>query len=1109
MGTHPRIIAARARHGRGGPTPGAPDERRRAETFGLLCASAVVCLGLFLVSTAKSAGTPQGDVLSFVEIAERLERKQVVNLNTAGSPDEIAPLLTNLTSDADRRFAAGKIFEYVQRQRPLQTVDSLSAIKVPEKEIEANPQLTSLRARLERARDEQETQATAGAGGAASQPAPISLTLLPQLGRLKPAFVVRTPAEFRKSLLFWSALYLAVFYAVHLLWVARGFRGDTLLLPVLHALSGLGLIMMASLSDPLRESLRFPNTASGVLMGGAVLAALSLFDYERSELRKLSFVPLALSFLLSALLIWLGTGPARSNAKVNLWGFQPVEVITRLLVLFLASYFAQNWEFLRVLREERARVPKMLGRFDIPRLFYVLPVVVGMILALGFFILQQDLGPALIMFCTFLVLYGVARHRAGMVVSGLAALIFSFYVSFKIGRPSTIGPRILMWLSPWDNAVAGGDQLAHSLWALATGGPFGTGLGMGQAGEPGVLPTSHTDLILPAVGEELGLVGLLTVFALYAVILHRSFHIALRAPGRYTFFLTLGLATNTALQIILITAGAFGLIPLSGVVSPLLSFGRTALVMNFAAFGIILAVSAHASAPEPNLVFRKPVKVFAAVAAVLALVILGKAAYVQMLAADELVVKRPRVLLAGRRADGSPNQDYLVNPRILKIMRLIPRGTIYDRNGIPLVTTDLAELEQKRQQLSPLAAFDQLRPDPDGRYRPFKGKIFHIIGGLESDREVNQRLRGYVDDRELLPLLRYRFRPTHPDYSNFTARDRSLRLTVDIRLQLRVADLLAERLRGTDKQGAAVILDPQSGELLASVSYPWPTSERASAERDADEDEAQPEFDLARHGLFPPGSTFKLVTAIAALREDPGYAAPDRTFRCGDLGDGYDGARFGRWVVHDVKKESAHGNVTMERGLVVSCNAYFGQLGAGIRAGALFDTASRLRIERLARPNTPERLSAQLGHAAYGQGEVLASPLSMARVAATLASGGVVPPDRLIFDQGVERAREPERLLPRDLATRLADYMHGVVTSPEGTARGRVSEVIAGKTGTAEIADKAHPHAWFIGFAPHQMSGGRRIAFSVIVVKGGWGGSQAAPIADDLVKAARAIGLIR
>ena len=165
-----------------------------------------------------------------------------------------------------------------------------------------------------------------------------------------------------------------------------------------------------------------------------------------------------------------------------------------------------------------------------PRLDYLLPVVIGMALVLLFFFLQKDLGPALVLACVFLALYGVARGRTTMVALGLLVLVGGFAVGYLVGYPATVVQRVQMWWSPWDNAVRGGDQIAHALWALATGARFGTGLGLG---DPRAVPAGHTDLILSAVGEELGLAGLAgRVRACRPRSRYRALRIALRRARR-------------------------------------------------------------------------------------------------------------------------------------------------------------------------------------------------------------------------------------------------------------------------------------------------------------------------------------------------------------------------------------------------------------------------------------------------------------------------------------------------------------------------------------------------------------------------------------------------
>ena len=197
----------------------------------------------------------------------------------------------------------------------------------------------------------------------------------------------------------------------------------------------------------------------------------------------------------------------------------------------------------------------------------------------------------------------------------------------------------------------------------------------------------------------------------------------------------------------------------------------------------------------------------------------------------------------------------------------------------------------------------------------------------------------------------------------------------------------------------------------------------------------------------------------------------------------------------------------MNKGVVVSCNAYFAQLGTyKVGAEALHATADAFGIA-VANPNTPAKLKDALPQASYGQGQVVASPFQLARVAATIANNGVMPFGRWVTDDSNPRVEPDRTVLQPDLARTLGQYMRSVVTSGTGRSVAGAPVPIAGKTGTAELA-KGASHAWFIGFAPYNATG-RRIAFAVLVENGQYGGSAAAPIAADVMGAANELGLFK
>ena len=1029
----------------------------------MLLAALAVATGLHFVYQAKSG--------PLAEVDRGLAAKTLVNLNALGAREDLLPPLSIIPDQRQREQTAQKLYFL---------------------------------------------------SGGISNVGAIHTALTPEQFRyLKPVFTVRRPADFRTAFYRWVAVFFGIFLLVHIVWSLRGFGGDQTFMPSVLLLSGIGLILMISLRDPVRDRMLFADFAQGVAAGCVVLAVASMLDFERLA-GRLSFVPLLASFVLSVLLIVFGTGPGTSDAKVNLFGFQPVELIRLLLVFFLAGYFGRRWDVLRHARETRPSLAALTRRFDIPPVEYILPAAVSVALAVAFFFLQKDMGPALVFACLFLMLYGIARGSATVPLAGLAVLGFGFLFGYLAGVPRTVRARVSMWLSPWDNLVHGGDQLAHSLWAFATGGPKGTGIGLG---DPQVVPAGYTDLILGVLGEEWGFAGVLAVFAVYAWIVYRAFRVARRARTDYEFFLAAGLASVTALQILLIAGGALGVLPLTGVVTPFLSYGRTSMLANFAVIGILLAISSRQNPDEEHTQpFRLQVAAAAGIFILAAAAVLAKAAYVQVIRADAVMGEGTLVV----QADGFRRYQY--NPRFQEVMAEIPKGTIYDRNGLPLATGNWAELEKHRAEYTQLGVdIDHacLRTDP--RHYPFGPLMFDLLGDVRTrdrwaasntsfvERDSARRLRGYddrativqvydpktgknervvrYDYRELVPLLRHRYEPNHPEVRRILDRPRDVHMSIDARLQVQVAAILSKQLQTAGKEkGAAVVMDPANGDLLAAVSYPLPQPVASGEE---------PKYlDRARYGLFPPGSTFKVVTAMAALRKDPQLA--HRTYQCMRLPDG----RVGNFIKgskrpirDDVQDQSPHGTLDMERGIMVSCNAYFAQLGTyDVGPDALSDTAKLLGI-------SVGKLKDTISQASYGQGQVVASPFQMARVAATVANGGAMPQGRWISDESNPRNAEPQSILSGGTAGDLGRFMREVVTSGTGRRAAAAAVPVAGKTGTAELAD-APSHAWFIGFAPYG-NAPKRIAFSVLVENGVYGGTAAAPAAADIVNAAAKLGLIR
>ncbi len=1002
------ISRAAERHSRPDPWHGAaglagdPAGHRRGREAALLAVSGAVVV-FAVVLTWLTVSRPLAD------LDARIARGEVVNLNAVSSSGELTPLLAFLPSAQERVFVADRIRQRLA-EAPAHNVGELGRLRVAAAEVDRQ-RLPGLAARL-----------------AASGRDTVALLSPAELRQLKPQLVVRTASEYRASYLLGAVLLLAGFAAAHLALRFRRFQGDEILLPVLLLFCGLGFVLMASLRDPLRDLPLHARFAQGVLAGCGLYVLGALVDLERTALPRRGAWTLALAGLLSALLIVFGGGPGVSDAKVNFLGFQPVELIKILIALFLAGYFADRWELLREVPERRVGLGRAARHFPLPRLEYVLPPLIAIGLVLFFFFLQKDLGPALVLACLFLILFSVARGSSGMALLGAALVALAFFAGYKLHYPRTVGQRIGMWLAPWDTWFRGGDHLAQAIWSLSAGGATGTGIGLG---EPGLVPEAHTDMVLSALGEQLGLFGLLAVAGLYALLVQRGLRAARRSGSAYGFFLALGLTLLLALETALISGGVLGLLPLSGVTSPFLSSGRSAMLANFLGAGILAGVSARRAAPESVQPFLGGARWVGAGLGIFLGLALWRLADFQLLRADTYLT-RGAVVLQG---DGVRRVQY--NSRLAAIAATIPRGSIVDRGGVLLASSDPEEIERQRGQLLKLgAAADDLAgatPDRRTRVYPFGGRTFHLLGDLRNrvnwtarntsfaERDARVRLQGYddyagvirvrqpdgteppqvrVDYRDLVPLLRHRYEPDRPEVRKILARDRTVRLTVDVRLELAAEEIIARDAAQAGFGAAAVVLDAGSGELLAAASYPYPlrlvdtskTSAEASGVAGGIKSveparssaaggvagtggEARVAMtagggelvDRARYGIYPPGSTFKVVTALAALRKDPRLAT--RTFECKLLQGGRAGNRVrGRLVRDDPTVTKPHGTVNLDKGIRHSCNAYFAQLATyGVGSEALLTTAQVFGIP-VARPNTARALESALPQAAYGQG---------------------------------------------------------------------------------------------------------------------------------------------
>ena len=271
---------------------------------------------------------------------------------------------------------------------------------------------------------------------------------------------------------------------------------------------------------------------------------------------------------------------------------QPSELLKVILVVFLAGYLSENRP---LLQEESTKV----GPFRLPPLPYLAPMVAMWAIALGIVIVQRDLGAALLFFAVFLLLLYVSTARFSFVVLGLVAFVLGaglLYFVFEHVRT-----RIDIWIDPFADATGAGFQVVQALHAFARGGLIGAGLGAGLpsiAGQPPI-PALHTDFPFAALGEELGLVGILAVLGLYLVLVERGLRIASAAQDEFRAILAAGLSLVIGVQAFIIAAGNLKLIPLTGITLPFVSYGGSSLLANSVIVGLLVALSERTREPLP------------------------------------------------------------------------------------------------------------------------------------------------------------------------------------------------------------------------------------------------------------------------------------------------------------------------------------------------------------------------------------------------------------------------------------------------------------------------------------------------------------------------------
>ncbi len=868
-----------------------------------------------------------------------------------------------------------------------------------------------------------------------------------------------------------------------------------LLLPAVATMSGLGLCLRFGYADPLHAKLLLaPDWAEGALIGGIIgllILAPRRDPVELAVRGRWWILGLALSVF----------GLLRLSAPVNgahitLFGLlQPIEGVKIALVFFLGAELGRHAAQLRYQRS---------GRWiPLPRPALLLGAVLAQAaLTAGLFVVN-DLGPTLILGLVFLGVYGmVTRSWVELAIVGALGLTaLALAIAWPDLLPATIALRVRMLVDPWMNGDPRGLQLASSLWAMAAGGTQGQGLGMAAFA---TVPEGHSDLALANLTESLGLRGLLLYGAAMAAALWSAFSLGARNRTPERMLLAAGLGWLLLAQLLVIGFGTTGHLPLTGVVAPFLSAGRSGTVAFFALAALLLrlgAAGARARETDELRELRAGLRSGGALAALALLGLMGAFA-------SRAVVERDRISLAFAL---QLNRDGTVrlasDPRLEEMAGRLRRGELLDLQGRPLAATDPASGARSwplgdalGTVLGPFGAEvtlpgwslerlhdarlrglgEALAPRTAWVARTAQGsRVVHLqegppdeTGRAEAQAKAGEgsviatRLLGR-DYKPLLGLLRQTPPDREPTLAALAADipARSLRLSLDADLQRAASAALRTQLARRGLAGAAAVIDVDTGRVLARAQWPDLDPGAPEAWRE-DFLSADPETlgcygpwrdKTGVGGFFQAGSVFKIFTGLAWLRSGAPTAGEGcatrglETKSCRACPDGrgcFQAPGWGR-AIHDAHG-GGHGAMDLTDALEVSCNATFAQIGLELGPEPLRQlVADGLEVDWKGSFEPGPAGSFALASTAYGQGAARMNVLQAARMMAAVGAGGIYRrcPSDLRLDAPCE---EHPLLADTAQAGALLSGLKRVVD--EGTARRMPSfdgVRLYGKTGTA------------------------------------------------------------
>ncbi len=372
---------------------------------------------------------------------------------------------------------------------------------------------------------------------------------------------------------------VAISLGMHLALKKFAPNSSQILLPIATLLNGIGYVEIARWNTSRAAYQAVWYFLSAIAFVLTLKFVKSVRDLDRYRYLTLSS---AIILLLLPLLPGLGVNVngARLWVRAGPLSFQPVEIAKLLLAFFFASYFSSNRELLSTPTQ------RFLGRLIVPpkALF---PIIAAWGLALAILGGENDIGFAMILFALFFSLLWITTGLKTYIGLGIGLFAVGSYTANIFF--TQVHNRISQWLDPWSAInFKFSHQLAYGWFSLAAGGITGTGLGLGQSGN---IPEISSDMILSAIGEELGFLGIILILCLFTLFVGEGFRIAQKAHSDFVRLVAVALTATMGFQAFFIMAGVLRILPFTGITLPFMAYGGSSLISSYVIVALLLRIS--------------------------------------------------------------------------------------------------------------------------------------------------------------------------------------------------------------------------------------------------------------------------------------------------------------------------------------------------------------------------------------------------------------------------------------------------------------------------------------------------------------------------------------